>query len=74
MAQPSSKAIQSSPSEPHSWTHIAAPNFIQRDGLSEGIPRGSSGPMPVNLQTFSMYRFVLFSLGGAQRVTIARMV
>ena len=73
-AQPSSKAIQSSPSAPHSWTHIAAPNFIQRDGLSEGMPKGSSGPMPVNLHTFSMYRFVLFSFGGAQRLIIALMV
>ncbi len=66
MFQPRSMANQSKPSRPHSWMPMAAPSIIQRAGLSLGMPRGSSGPMPVSLHTFSMYRFVLFSFGGAQ--------
>ena len=33
---------------------IAAPRAIQRAGLSEGIPSGSSAPMPVSRLTFSI--------------------
>ena len=62
------------PSVPQSWMHIAAPSAIHLAGCSLGMPKGSSGPMPVSRETFSIYRLVLFSLGGAQREIIALMV
>ena len=59
---------------PFSCIAIAAPSAIQREGLSDGMPNGSSGPMPVNLLTFSTYFFVSFSQCGAHFPTIALMV
>ena len=56
---------------PFSCIAIAAPRAIQRAGLSDGMPRGSSGWMSVSRLTFSTYAFELFSLGGAHLLTMA---
>ena len=64
----------SKPSVPHSCMPIAAPTIIQRAGLSDGMPIGSSGSMPVSRETLRMYASVLFSLAGAHFETMPRMV
>jgi hypothetical protein len=53
---------------------IAAPRANHLEGCSDGMPRGSSGKMPVNFETFWMYASVLFSDAGAQRRMMVRMV
>jgi hypothetical protein len=61
---------------PFSCIAMAAPTAIQRAGLSDGMPSGSSGCIPVSLLTFSTYALVLFSLGinklnGSESIVIA---
>ncbi len=59
---------------PFSCIAIALPTFIHLPGLSLGMPIGSSGSMPVSRLTLAMYASVLFSIGGAHLLIMARMV